>query len=78
MSHHATEDVAIMRAIPNIKIYSPSDYSEICACINDLVSTKGPGYVRLAKVKVDTTVTRPVKIDACNAVGPVNHRSMCQ
>ena len=29
MSHHATEDIAITRAIPNIKIYSPSDYSEI-------------------------------------------------
>ena len=76
MSHHATEDVAILRAIPNIKIYSPSDYSEMCACIKDLINTKGPGYVRLAKIKVDTTATRYVKIDACNAVGPVRNTKL--
>lgn len=71
MSHHATEDVAIMRAIPNIKIYSPADYSEICACVRDLVETKGPGYIRLAKVKVDLTETRCVKVDTCNIVGSI-------
>ncbi|MGX8716448.1 MAG: transketolase family protein [bacterium] len=76
MSHHATEDVAIMRAIPNIKIYSPSDYSEICACVKDLVSTKGPGYVRLAKVKVNPAEARCVGIDTCNAVGSVTHSDL--
>lgn len=76
MSHHATEDVAIMRAIPNIKIYSPSDYSEICACVEDLVNTKGPGYVRLAKVKVNPAETRYVKMDTCNVVGSVTNSDL--
>lgn len=76
MSHHATEDAAIMRAIPNIKIYSPSDYSEMCVCIKDLINTKGPGYVRLAKIKADTATTRYTKIDACNAVDPISNSKL--
>lgn len=73
MSHHAIEDVAIMRAIPNIKIYSPSDYSEMCVCVRDLINTEGPGYIRLAKVKASLEELRQVKIDACNVVEPLTN-----
>lgn len=73
MSHHATEDVAIMRSIPNVKIYSPSDYSEIEVVIKDLINTKGPGYVRLPKIKVDLSYKRTVTIDKCNPVNNPNN-----
>ena len=72
MSHHATEDVAIMRSLPNIKIYSPCDYSEIEVVIKDLITTKGPGYVRLPKIKVDPAYKRTVSLNECN---PVNKPS---
>ncbi len=72
MSHHATEDFAIMRAIPNLKIYSPSDYNEIQVVIKDLIEKRGPGYVRLAKIKVDPKQVRHVNIDVCNSVGHIS------
>lgn len=28
MSHHATEDIAVMRAMPNMRVYVPADPSE--------------------------------------------------
>ena len=70
-SHHATEDVAILRALPNMTIYTPSDYDEICAVVQDLINTRGPGYIRLPKIKIEPQRRREVKIDACNAMGAV-------
>ena len=52
-SHHATEDVAILRALPNMTIYTPSDYDEVCAVVQDLINTRGPGYIRLPKIKIE-------------------------
>ena len=51
-THHATDDIAIMRALPNITILSPSDnvmvtsFAKI-ACINP-----GPKYIRLEREKL--------------------------
>lgn len=49
MSHHATEDIAILRALPNITVVVPSD--EWCAAeaVAALASTPGPAYLRLDK-----------------------------
>lgn len=68
-SHHATEDVAVLRALPNITIYTPSDYDEVCIVMDELMNTKGPGYIRLPKIKIAPQRRREVKIDACNAIG---------
>lgn len=73
MSHHATEDVAIMRSFPNIKIYSPSDYSEIEVVIKNLINEKGPAYIRLPKLKVDPSCKRAVSLNECNPVNITNN-----
>ena len=70
-SHHAIEDVAILRALPNMRIYTPSDYDEVCAVVDELMNTKGPGYIRLPKIKIEPQKRRKVRIDACNAIGSV-------
>ena len=70
-SHHATEDVAVLKAIPNMKIYTPSDYDEACVVIQDLMREKGPGYIRLPKVKIKVERKRKVEINVCNAIGSV-------
>lgn len=49
MSHFATEDLAIMRAIPNIKIFSPSDPWETGQITRELTKARGPNYLRLDK-----------------------------
>jgi transketolase len=48
-SHHATEDIGIMRVIPNLLICSPGDPMEAKAITRELVTYKGPAYLRLGK-----------------------------
>jgi transketolase len=49
MSHHATEDIAIMRALPGITIFSPCDPAETEAVVNYAYELDGPCYLRLGK-----------------------------
>ena len=48
-SHHATEDLAIMRAIPNLRIYSPCDPNMVGESFQDALNYHGPKYFRLGK-----------------------------
>jgi len=52
MSHHATEDIAIMRSLPAITLISPSTEDEAYFATIDLAGRKGVGYLRLDKSKV--------------------------
>lgn len=49
MSHHATEDIAIMRAVPGIQVISPGDLFEAQKAVEYAVSYHGPVYLRLGK-----------------------------
>lgn len=49
MTHHATEDIAIMRALPNMRVYSPADYIEAEAALFDAYHSANPCYIRLAR-----------------------------
>lgn len=48
-SHHAIEDLAVMRAIPGIGIYSPSNERELRASMRRILREGGPAYLRLGK-----------------------------
>ena len=52
-SHQSLEDVAIMRAIPRIRVYQPCDAKETEAVIRHVAEIKGPCYVRLGRANVD-------------------------
>lgn len=49
MSHHATEDLAIMRAIPEVVTAVPGTTLEVRASMRALVAQDGAGYLRLDK-----------------------------
>jgi transketolase len=49
ITHHATEDIAFMRAIPNITVISPCDPIEAEKAAAYAVSTEGPFYIRLGR-----------------------------
>lgn len=53
MSHHATEDLSIMRAIPNLTLSSPSSKKEVREITKFLCFQKGPSYLRLDKSNID-------------------------
>lgn len=50
-THHATEDMALMRSMAGMTIYSPSEPSLAAALADTLPATSGPTYVRLDRGK---------------------------
>ena len=49
MTHHATEDLAIMRALPEMTVVAPGDPLEAAHATRALAATPGPGYLRLGR-----------------------------
>jgi len=49
MSHHATEDLAIMRALPGVEICAPGSAYETSVLLRELISRPGPAYLRLER-----------------------------
>ena len=48
-SHHANEDIAIVRSIPNVKILVPSNVDELRKAIQIAINCDGPVYIRCAR-----------------------------
>lgn len=48
-THHAVEDISIMRAIPGVRVLCPSDPLEARAAVHEVLGVRGPAYVRLGK-----------------------------
>ena len=57
-THLAIDDIAIMRAVPNMTIVAPSDAEEMTRLMAQTVEHKGPMYIRLGKGG-DPVVSRP-------------------
>ncbi len=51
-SHQTVEDIAIMRAIPNMTVLVPADAGQTTAMIRAIVDYAGPVYVRLGRAGV--------------------------
>lgn len=49
MSHHATEDLAIMRALPGVTCFAPGDPAETEAVTEVMLHTPGTCYLRLGR-----------------------------
>lgn len=48
-SHHSTEDLSCLRALPNLTILSPATPREAAACVQAAYEIQGPVYIRLGK-----------------------------
>ncbi|NVN98782.1 MAG: transketolase family protein [Geobacteraceae bacterium] len=53
-SHQSVEDIAIMRAVPNMTVIVPADGIETALAVKAAADFKGPVYVRLGRNKVPT------------------------
>lgn len=70
MSHHATEDIAVMRAMPDVTVFAPGDATEAAACTKAMYETPGTCYLRLGRGgepkihenAVDFTVGKAIEI----------------
>jgi len=48
-THHAIQDYSLIRSFPNMIIASPGDEMELRSCMDYLVNTPQPSYLRLEK-----------------------------
>lgn len=48
-SHHAVQDYALIRCMPNMLIAAPGDPMEVRSCLSYLIQNPQPSYLRLGK-----------------------------
>lgn len=53
MSHHSAQDIAAMSAIPNMRVYLPSDRFQTAKLISSLLKDDKPAYIRVGRNPVE-------------------------
>lgn len=53
MSHHSAQDIAAMAAIPNMRVYIPSDHLQTKELVKALLKDEKPAYIRVGRNAVD-------------------------
>jgi transketolase len=57
-THHAIEDLAIMRSLPNMQVLTPCDPQEVVMTFREGFSHKGPTFLRLGKGGEENLLTK--------------------
>ena len=66
-SHHANEDLALVRSIPNVKVLVPSNAKEMKEAIKIAIEYNGPVYIRVTRDNVPN-----VEFDTNAQIGKAN------
>lgn len=53
MSHHSAQDIAAMSALPNMRVYLPSDRHQTKRLIEALIRDEKPAYIRVGRNPVE-------------------------
>ena len=57
MSHHSAQDIAAMAALPNMRVYLPSDRFQTARLIDALLGDEKPAYLRVGRNAVEDVYT---------------------
>ena len=57
MSHHSAQDIAAMSAIPNMRVYLPSDRFQTAKLMEALLQDEKPAYIRVGRNPVEDIYT---------------------
>ena len=61
-THHALEDVAVLRVLPNMSVVCPGDPHETVAAVRAIAARQGPVYLRLGRAGEKTVHAGPVEL----------------
>ena len=53
-SHNCIEDIAVMRALPNMRVADPADAADLRAIMHAAAEIQGPVYFRIARLTMPT------------------------
>lgn len=71
MSHHSAQDIAAMSAIPNMRVYLPSDRFQTACLVRALLEDEKPAYIRVGRNPVEDIYTEdncPFTMDKATVV----------
>lgn len=71
MSHHSAQDIAAMSAIPNMRVYLPSDRFQTACLVRALLEDGKPAYIRVGRNPVEDIYTEdncPFTMDQATVV----------
>ncbi|MCF0136992.1 MAG: transketolase family protein [Oscillospiraceae bacterium] len=71
MSHHSSGDIAVMSALPNMRVYIPSDRFQTRRLIESLLEDKKGAYVRVGRNPVEDVYSEencPFELDRATVV----------
>ncbi|MEY2486502.1 MAG: transketolase [Verrucomicrobiota bacterium] len=68
VTHHAMEDLGVMRCLPNLTVVAPGDPVETRAATRAIIAHKGPVYFRLGKAGEPTVHTGEIDFKIGRAI----------
>jgi transketolase len=68
MTHHSTEDLAVLRALPEMTVVAPGDPYEAREATRAVVAHEGPCYLRLGRAGEPIVHTSPVEFRIGKAI----------
>lgn len=72
MSHHSAQDIAAMSAIPNMRVYLPSDRFQTAKLVEELLKDQKGAYVRVGRNPVEDIYSEedcPFEMDKATVCG---------
>ncbi len=72
MSHHSAQDIAAMSAIPNMRVYLPSDRFQTAKLVETLLQDQKPAYIRVGRNPVEDIYSEencPFEMDKATVLG---------
>jgi len=67
-THHAVQDIALMRAIPSLQVILPADANSASAMTRELSKSKEPAYVRVGRGDVEDIYPENVDFEIGKAI----------
>jgi transketolase len=70
-THHCLEDLAIMRLLPNMSVYCPSDWVVAAQLVDHTRTTIGPKYIRFDGKALPALYADPATVDITKGFAPL-------
>lgn len=76
-SHHCGEDIACLKPLPNMTIYTPSDKNEMKYVFQYAIDGDGPSYIRVGRGDLDTFTSQRQKPTGYQITNKGERRDAC-
>lgn len=79
LSHHSQQDIAAMAAIPNMRVYLPSDRLQTACLIKSLLQDNKPSYIRVGRNPVNDIYSEafcPFEMDKAVVMGDTGQNDL--